>query len=99
VTIAPSTVWEILRAAGIDPAPRRAGPAWRQFLHAQTAGIIAVDFPHCAEDLAAEVADGRGFWLRLPLSFGAAELGRIPGCACRAQDRDRCQCGERPGVA
>src|SRR5271165_5752823 len=26
VTVAPSTVWEILRAAGIDPAPRRAGP-------------------------------------------------------------------------
>ncbi len=26
VTIAPSTVYEILRAAGIGPAPRRAGP-------------------------------------------------------------------------
>ena len=25
VMVAPSTVWEILRAAGIDPAPRRAG--------------------------------------------------------------------------
>ena len=32
VTIAPSTVYEILRAAGIGPAPRRAGPTWRQFL-------------------------------------------------------------------
>ena len=31
VTVAPSTVWEILRAAGIDPAPRRSGPTWRQF--------------------------------------------------------------------
>ena len=46
VTIAPSTVWEILRAAGIDPAPRRSGPGWRQFLHAQAAGIVAVDFLH-----------------------------------------------------
>ena len=46
VTVAPSTVWEILRAAGIDPAPRRAGPTWRQFLHAQAAGILAVDFFH-----------------------------------------------------
>ncbi len=27
MTVAQSTVWEILRAAGIDPAPRRAGPA------------------------------------------------------------------------
>jgi hypothetical protein len=38
------TVWEILPAAGIDPAPRRSGPTWRQFLHAQAAGILAVDF-------------------------------------------------------
>jgi putative transposase len=33
-------VWEILRAAGIDPAPRRSGPTWRQFLAAQAAGIL-----------------------------------------------------------
>ena len=46
VTVAPSTVWEILRAAGINPAPRRSGPSWRQFLHAQAAGIVAVDFLH-----------------------------------------------------
>jgi transposase len=32
--IVASTVWEILTAAGIDPAPRRAGPTWRQFLTA-----------------------------------------------------------------
>ena len=44
VTVALSTVWKILRAAGIDPAPRRSGPTWRQFLHAQAAGILAVDF-------------------------------------------------------
>lgn len=46
VTISPSTVWQILHAAGIDPVPRRSSPSWRQFLHAQAAGIIAVDFPH-----------------------------------------------------
>jgi transposase InsO family protein len=45
-TVAPSTVYEILRAAGIDPAPRRSGPTWRQFLHTQAAGILAVDFLH-----------------------------------------------------
>jgi transposase len=38
--VAPSTVYEILRAAGIDPAPRRSGPTWRQVLHAQAAGIL-----------------------------------------------------------
>ena len=39
-------MWQILHAAGIDPAPRRTGPTWRQFLHAQAAGILAVDFLH-----------------------------------------------------
>jgi len=46
IAVAPSTVWKILRAAGIDPAPRRSGPGWRQFLAAQAAGILAVDFLH-----------------------------------------------------
>jgi hypothetical protein len=46
VTVVLSTVWKILHAAGIDPAPRRSGPGWRQFLHAQAAGIVAVDFLH-----------------------------------------------------
>jgi len=46
VTVAASTVYEMLRGAGIDPAPRRDGPTWRQFLHAQAAGILAVDFLH-----------------------------------------------------
>ena len=46
LTIAASTIYEILRAAGIDPAPRRDGQTWRQFLHAQAAGILAADFLH-----------------------------------------------------
>jgi putative transposase len=29
--IAASTVWQILHAAGIDPAPRRSGPTWKLF--------------------------------------------------------------------
>jgi putative transposase len=44
--IASSTVWQILRVAGIDPAPRRMGPAWKQFLTGQARGILAVDFVH-----------------------------------------------------
>ncbi|WP_406504978.1 integrase core domain-containing protein [Streptomyces sp. NBC_00212] len=44
--IAPSTVWEILHAAGIGPAPRRTGPSWREFLTIQAEGIIAADFFH-----------------------------------------------------
>src|SRR3954453_9299894 len=44
--VAASTVWTILKAAGIDPAPRRSGPTWRQFLAAQAQAILAVDFAH-----------------------------------------------------
>ena len=42
--IAHSTVWEILTKAGVDPAPRRCGPTWREFLSAQSEHIIACDF-------------------------------------------------------
>jgi transposase InsO family protein len=42
--VAASTVWEILHAAGIDPAPRGAGPSWREFLAGQAHAIIACDF-------------------------------------------------------
>jgi len=44
--LAPSTVWLVLNRAGIDPAPRRAGLTWRQFLSAQAVGILACDFFH-----------------------------------------------------
>src|SRR5919112_210779 len=44
--IAASTVWMILKGAGIDPAPRRSGPTWRQFLTTQAQAILAVDFAH-----------------------------------------------------
>ena len=44
--IAASTVWQILHDAGVDPAPRRTGPTWKQFLTAQARGILAVDFVH-----------------------------------------------------
>ena len=44
--IAASTVWAILKAAGLDPAPRRSGPTWQQFLSAQAHTILAIDFAH-----------------------------------------------------
>ncbi len=38
ITMAPSTVWQILKSAGIDPAPRRDGPGWAEFLRSQGRG-------------------------------------------------------------
>ena len=42
--VAASTVWKILHQAGVDPAPRRAGPTWQQFLTAQAHTMLACDF-------------------------------------------------------
>jgi hypothetical protein len=42
-SIAASTVWEILKASGIDPA-RHSGPRWSQFLRSQAETILACDF-------------------------------------------------------
>jgi len=44
--VAPSTVWLLLKRAGIDPAPRRASLTWQQFLIAQAKAILACDFFH-----------------------------------------------------
>jgi putative transposase len=48
--LAPSTVWSILKRAGIDPAPRRNGLSWQEFLRAQAHGILATDF-FCVDTL------------------------------------------------
>jgi transposase InsO family protein len=44
VKIAASTAWEILKKAGIDPAPRRTAPTWSQFLRSQAEAVLACDF-------------------------------------------------------
>ena len=44
--LAPSTVWQILKDADVDPAPRRSGQTWRAFLETQAKTILAVDFFH-----------------------------------------------------
>jgi hypothetical protein len=44
IASAPSTVWSILKDEDIDPAPRRAGLSWREFLGRQAVGVMASDF-------------------------------------------------------
>jgi putative transposase len=44
ITVAPSTVWRILKDAGVDPAPRRDGPGWAEFLRSRAQGILAMGF-------------------------------------------------------
>jgi len=43
-TIAASSVWNILRAAGIDPSSDRTGPSWAEFIRSQAKAVIATDF-------------------------------------------------------
>jgi transposase InsO family protein len=44
VKVAASTVWEILKDAGIDPAPERAAGTWADFLRTQADAMPACDF-------------------------------------------------------
>jgi putative transposase len=44
IRISATTIRTILLRHGLDPAPRRAGPTWTEFLRSQAAGILATDF-------------------------------------------------------
>jgi transposase InsO family protein len=44
ITVAASTVWEILRQAGIDPAPDRTTTTWASVLRSQAGALLACDF-------------------------------------------------------
>src|SRR5215813_1521187 len=44
ITLAASTVWAILKQAGIEPAPRRLEQSWAEFLRGQAASILECDF-------------------------------------------------------
>jgi transposase InsO family protein len=44
IRVGATTIRSILRAAGLDPSPRRDGPSWSEFLRAQAHAIFACDF-------------------------------------------------------
>ncbi|HUY51184.1 MAG TPA: hypothetical protein VMV92_36685, partial [Streptosporangiaceae bacterium] len=72
ITVAPSTVWEILKNAGIDPAPRRDGPGRAEFLRSQAQGILAPDF------FTADLLNGAKVHVLAVIEHGTRRV-RIPG--------------------
>jgi putative transposase len=44
VHASPTSIRRLLCQARLGPAPRRAGPSWREFVRAQAASIVACDF-------------------------------------------------------
>ena len=90
LTIAASTIYGILRAAGIDPAPRHSGPTWRQFLHARAAGILAVNFLHVDTVLL------KRLYVLVFIEHGTRRM--LPGRRHRTPDRPMdCVAGPQPG--
>ncbi|GGU50900.1 hypothetical protein GCM10010289_84160 [Streptomyces violascens] len=79
VEVAAFTVWEVLKEAGIDPAPSPALSTWADFLRSQVDALLACDF--------FEVVTLSGARLYV---FAAMEHGEPadPGPGChRASDR------------
>jgi transposase len=72
VRVAASTVWEILKKAGIDPAPQRTGPAWSLFLRSQAEAILACDF------FTAELLDGTQAYVLAAIAHASRRI-RILG--------------------
>ena len=44
VNFSPTSIRRLFARARLDPAPRRSGPSWREFLRAQATSIVACDF-------------------------------------------------------
>jgi putative transposase len=44
IKVAASTVWEILKDEGINPAPERTATTWAAFLRSQAEALLACDF-------------------------------------------------------
>jgi len=74
IAVAPSTVWQILKNAGISPAPRRDGTGWAEFLRSQAQGILALDF------FTADLLNGAKVYVLAVIEHGTRRI-RILGTA------------------
>jgi hypothetical protein len=70
------TVWQILKNAGIDPAPRREGPGWAEFLRSQAQGILALDF------FVADLLNGTKVYILAAIEHGTRRI-RVLGATFR----------------
>jgi putative transposase len=43
-SVSATSIRRLLARSGLQPAPRRSGPSWREFLKAQAASVVACDF-------------------------------------------------------
>jgi len=79
ITVAPSTVWQILKNAGISPAPRRDGPGWAEFLRSQAQGILALDF------FTADLLNGTKVYVLAAIDHGTRRIRILGGTGHPAQ--------------
>src|SRR5712691_10698976 len=71
--VSPSTVRRLLLGAGLGPAPRRAGPSWRDFLRQQAASMLACDF------FTVETISLRRFYVLFFIELGSRRV-QLAGC-------------------
>ena len=71
--VSPSTVRRLLLGAGLRPAPRRAGPGWRDFLGQQAASMLACDF------FTVETISLRRFYVLFFIELGSRRV-QLAGC-------------------
>ena len=62
ITVAPSTIWEILNQAGIDPAPERTSSSWATFLRSQADAVVACDFSETITLTAPPIRNDLSIW-------------------------------------
>ena len=72
IAVAPSTVWQILKDAGISPAPRRDGPDWAEFLRSQARAMLALDF------FTADLLNGAKVYVLAVIEHDTRRI-RVPG--------------------
>ncbi len=68
ISVAPSTVWRILKSGGIEPAPRRDGPGWAEFLRSQARATLGLDF------LTADLLNGTKVYVLAVIEHGTRRI-------------------------